>query len=151
MIALNDPRLPARFWAKVRPDDNGCWVWTAAKYPQGYAAFSIRRSVARPAHRVAYLTLIGCVGDGLVLDHLCRVRHCVNPAHLEPVTNAENIRRGLGGKYQTERTHCPKGHPYEGENLRLGRTKRGTLRRNCRECQNAATRARYWRNKAVTP
>ncbi len=85
-----------RFWKKVAVEGgSGCWLWTAAKYSNGYGAFypsgKPRRSAL--AHRYAYRHLIGEVPDGLDLDHLCRVRNCVNPAHLEPVTRSENLLR----------------------------------------------------------
>jgi hypothetical protein len=107
----------------------GCWLWTAQHDRAGYAQFyltSLRRSVG--AHRFAYELLVGPIPDGLVIDHLCRNPGCVNPGHLEPVTNAENIRRGLAGRLKT---HCPKGHPLDGSNVYLRRN--GT--RYCRRCR----------------
>lgn len=87
----------ARFMAKVDlAGHGGCWLWTAAVDPTtGYGKFHIgpdQRTCG--AHRFAYELLVGPIPDGLVLDHLCRVRHCVNPQHLEPVTVGENLRRG---------------------------------------------------------
>ena len=87
------------------------------------------------AHRVAYELQVGPIPVGLQLDHLCRVRSCVNPAHLEPVTSAENTRRGL----RAMKTHCPQGHPYAGENLLI----RPTGQRRCRTCHLAGKRAGY--------
>lgn len=85
----------ARFWAKVDkrgPDD--CWLWLANKTaPNGHGRFSTGGSMVM-AHRFAYELLVGPIPDGLVIDHLCRVRLCVNPKHLEPVTAVENIKRG---------------------------------------------------------
>lgn len=83
----------ARFIEKV--DRSGeCWIWTAAKKPNGYGQFHAGRTMVR-AHRWAYEHLVGPIPADMTLDHLCRVRACVNPAHLEPVTNAENHHRGV--------------------------------------------------------
>lgn len=77
-------RTAFRSWHHVQITDT-CWLWTGPLTPSGYAA--------NVAHRGIYQRLIGPVPDGLELDHLCRVRHCVRPDHLEPVTRAENVRR----------------------------------------------------------
>lgn len=91
------------------------------------------------AHRVVYEELVGPIPDGLMLDHLCRVRHCVNPEHLEPVTNRENVLRGEGHSAKAARaTHCLKGHPYAGENLRI--LSNGW--RRCRACHRERERIR---------
>ena len=105
--ALDDPRLPPRFWAKVRlgpipahrPNLGPCWVWTGCLDRQGYGRFGIGSrtdGTARPAlaHRWAYERLIGPFAPGLEPDHLCRNPPCVRPQHLEPVTRGENVRRG---------------------------------------------------------
>jgi len=136
---FGDPRLPARFWAKVRigpvpayrPDLGPCWEWQAA-LRKGYGAFSVgnrRDGNVRmaTAHVVAYEVLIGLIPEGLESDHLCRNRACVNCSHIEPVTGGENRRRG--DHYERRRTHCPQGHPYSGTNLIR---RRG--RRFCRAC-----------------
>jgi hypothetical protein len=96
---------------------------------KGYGAFMVGGRNVR-VHRWAYETLVGPIPDGLVIDHLCRVRNCVNPDHLEPVTHRENIRRGEAGAWNRVKTHCPQGHEYTPENTRYS----GTTR-NCRECQ----------------
>lgn len=99
-------------------DDNGCWIWTGAIFKRsGYAVLWWEGST-RGAHRVFYEQMIGDVPDGKQLDHLCRVRHCVNPAHLEPVTIRQNVLRGDGHAAQNARkTHCLHGHPLSGDNL----------------------------------
>lgn len=86
--------LPARFWAKV--DQSGeCWLWTAnLTKPNGYGRFHLNDRMVL-AHRLTYETFVGPIPDGMQLDHLCRVKQCVNPAHLEPVTNRENVLRAL--------------------------------------------------------
>lgn len=90
------PRLTPleRFWAKVEKTEPGCWLWRGYRTPNGYAQFKADGKTTR-VHRWAYKQLVGPIPDGLGLDHLCRVRHCVNPAHLEPVTNKENTARGI--------------------------------------------------------
>lgn len=85
--------LPPNMTAKVDVTADGCWAWKGAKTPTGYGVVSIERR-ARKAHRYSYLHLVGPVPDGLVLDHLCRNRACVNPAHMEPVTQRTNVLRG---------------------------------------------------------
>lgn len=103
-----------RFWAKVRVIPcGGCWEWQGHLAGGGYGGFSDGRNVY--AHRWAYEHLIAPIPDGLQIDHLCRNRACVNPAHLEPVTQTENQMRGLKGSLVT---HCPQGHPYDEENTR---------------------------------
>lgn len=153
---LNDNRLPSRFWSKVSLEPNtGCWLWTGTlRNGDGYGCFRLskkdfgtRRLVQ--AHRLCYQQLVGPIPTGLTLDHLCRARRCVNPAHLEPVTNAENIGRGNAG-WRGAKTHCPKGHPYAGDNLitRPQRSGAKGFSRECRECYYAQNRARYARRKA---
>lgn len=84
-----------RFMDKVSQEPNsGCWLWTAALNRHGYGAFSVLGKT-KLAHRVGYELLVGAIPDELALDHLCSVVSCVNPAHLEPVTDAENTRRIL--------------------------------------------------------
>jgi hypothetical protein len=88
-------------------------------------------------HRVVYEALVKPIPVGLVLDHLCRVRHCVNPAHLEPVTQRENVLRGETAPAANKaKTHCVRGHPFSGQNLIL--RKSGV--RECRTCANARRR-----------
>lgn len=128
--------------------ETGCWEWTGYRFQDGYGGIKNGRSW-RVAHRVLYELLVGRVPLGLQLDHLCRVRHCVNPQHLEPVTASENVRRGMGPTRSAERmlarTHCPAGHPYAGENLYLD--PRG--RRYCRTCNRAAAQAIRDRRRAM--
>lgn len=131
-----------RFLAKVDVRDDGCWVWTGALV-NGYGRFQTGGSrrhggAVALAHRWLYEQTIGPVPEGLELDHLCRVRSCVNPTHLEPVTTRENQLRGdtLGAR-NAAKSHCPKGHPYEGANLGSHRG-----RRRCLTCHAAAERER---------
>lgn len=125
------PDPVGRFWKRVEKTDT-CWIWTAGKTKQGYGAFSPTKGNKQLVHRWAYETFIGPIPDGLVIDHLCRNRACVRPEHLEPVTNEENLRRGLGYALQNGmRTACVNGHPATPENRRLDRHGKTT----CRECR----------------
>ncbi len=92
-----------------------CWEWTAYKNRDGYGQFNVGGQII-PAHRWSYEYCFEPIPSSLQLDHLCRVRHCVNPSHLEPVTRRENIQRGKSGQFNAQKTHCPQGHPYEGVN-----------------------------------
>ena len=126
------PTAEARFWMKVNKIETGCWEWTGAKFRDGYGLFYVASHGNIGAHRFSYRLAYGDIPEGLQLDHLCRVRHCVRPDHLEPVTVQENIRRGMAGKlnhYQKTKTHCPQGHPYDTQNTLFYK---GT--RRCREC-----------------
>lgn len=82
-----------RFWQNVSKSA-GCWEWQGAVMGGGYGAIKVEgRRV--PAHRFAYELLVGPIGEGLEIDHLCRNRSCVNPEHLEPVTRSVNVKRGI--------------------------------------------------------
>lgn len=110
-----------RFWEKVEGGDfTTCWIWTANKINTGYGQFFID---GRPflAHRYAWMNLRGEIPEGLVLDHLCRVRACVNPWHLEPVTMRENNLRAVKifGANRHFETHCKHGHEFTEENTRI--------------------------------
>lgn len=117
----------------AREDANGCWIWTAhIDTFTGYGKITIRGKVYN-AHKVSYETFIGPVPAGLHLDHLCRVRECCNPAHLEPVTPLENVARSPFTRSAIPA--CPRGHEYNEAN-----TYRNSGRRYCRPCQNAYSR-----------
>jgi len=118
----------SRWREKVDQIPDGCWLWTGTITRKGYGMFWPDAGGV-PAHRFAYELLVGPIPDGLQLDHLCRVRHCVNPAHLEPVTSKENQVRSPFDP--AARTHCPHGHPYSHENTYVDPTSGG---RCCREC-----------------
>jgi len=133
-----------RFLRFVSPEPNsGCWLWVGCCDAQGYGRFIIwkdGKAKGYLAHRYWYQFINGPVIPDLSLDHLCRVRSCVNPAHLEAVTQKENVRRGDTGLHQRIKTHCPHGHEYSGTNtyFRLGGRGRGC--KTCRSQANAVHR-----------
>ena len=138
------PRRPLadRFWEKVAvqgPDD--CWLWLGYKDHNGYGQISVAgRGVG--AHRVSFELNKHALPPGLVPDHLCRRPSCVNPDHLEAVTMGENTRRGVlhlvRAAKARQQTHCKRGHPLFGSNLRMG-----DHGRYCIICQRNA--AEVWR------
>lgn len=136
--------------------DTGCWLWTKSLTKYGYAKVKVAaapgdwsRSQTTVAHRVMYEEYVGPIPEGMTLDHLCRVRHCVNPEHLEPCTRAVNTMRGDGPCARNARkTLCIHGHPLSGENL-IAYTYRGSTWRACRECRRRTSRLRARRIRAA--
>lgn len=138
--------VPERFWSKVdkhgpvpayAPSLGPCWIWTAAQIT-GYGIFWMNGHNVF-AHRLLYEAERGSVPDGLQLDHLCRIRNCVRPDHLEPVTALENQLRGNGfAAVNLAKTHCPKGHQFN----RIPACGRRRPRRACSTCRNDARRAK---------
>lgn len=126
-----------KFWTRVEKTET-CWIWRGSIGSGGYGR--VTRSRKRlSAHRVAYELIKGPIPEGLVIDHLCRVRSCVNPDHLEAVTHGENIRRGETGKHGNHwtgprKTHCTQGHEFAGDNL--GFRKAG---RYCKTCSRESS------------
>lgn len=107
-----------RFWLNVEGADNpaACWGWQGVKIPTGYGQLCVEGKMVG-AHRLAYEILVGPIPEGLVIDHTCRNTGCVNPAHMEPVTNKENVLRGVGVTAENARkTHCSDGHELTPEN-----------------------------------
>ena len=139
--------LEERFFAKVTPGANGCWIWTGACVGNGYGHFRVPPHGRREyVHRIAYEMLIGDIPDGLELDHICRVRACVNPWHLEPVTHRENVLRGRAASaFNAVKTHCPQGHPYDDANTYRWRENK----RRCRVCNAESARRFRARRRAV--
>jgi len=132
----------ARFKRLVAVQKNECWMWTGQISTGGYGMFKPSAGVEREmAHRWSYRIFVDQIPTGLQIDHKCHTedlscpggldcehRRCVNPAHLEPVTGSENTLRQR--HYERSVTHCPQGHPYEGENLIVN----GDGKRRCRIC-----------------
>lgn len=125
--------LAVRLWRKIEKTKEGCWLLTGKLRPDGYGVIS-RDGKQQLSHIVAYELTHGPIPDGLVIDHLCRNRSCVNPTHLEPVTQQENISRGKAGETRKrlaeEQTHCKRGHPFSGDNLIIDKNQR-----ICRACK----------------
>jgi hypothetical protein len=167
-IADLPPKIAARI--TIHPV-SGCWLWSGVQNGRGYGQVHWNDRM-RYVHRVAYELLAGSIGEGLELDHVadrgCAFKHCCNPAHLEPVTHRENMRRALetsecpaghqrrasgkaclvckreragwkGGLPMAQRTHCPYGHEYTPENTRF--TSKGG--RFCAECRRIRDHERY--------
>jgi hypothetical protein len=143
--------IQERLERRRRIDKNGCWVWTGKLHvPQGYGVIVITtdgKPKERSVHVVSYETYVGPVPAGLELDHVCRNRACFNPAieHLEPVTHAENVRRGLQGRLRVPVTHCPQGHEYSSKNTHVD--KHGY--RHCLTCNREHCRRYYASKKAA--
>lgn len=131
-----------RFWMKVRKTP-ACWIWEASKDENGYGMFKDSRM--HRAHRWAYEHTVGPIPNGLVLDHLCRTPSCVNPAHLEPVTNDENLARGWGRRVKNHMVNsCINGHAFSPTNTYIN----PLGRKVCRTCM-AQARNRYTTRKAA--
>ena len=134
---------PSRHYARIRFNsyvkvdaETGCHLWigsrNTAEYDYGCFGFDGKSYLS---HRWIYEDKYGQLSDNLTLDHLCRTPCCVNVDHLEPVSSVENLRRGKAAI-----THCPSGHPYSGDNLKI-RIRNGNPTRVCRTCTS-----RQWRN-----
>ncbi len=119
--------------AHVRKTE-GCWEWIGYDGPNGYGRVKlVGRNIL--AHRAVYEALVGTIPEGAELDHLCRNRRCVNPAHLEPVTRRVNVLRGVApAAVNAKKTHCIRGHEYTPENTRAGINRAGHPTRACRTC-----------------
>lgn len=138
--------LPDRFWDRIEVGD--CWLWTSTHTPSGYGVFRYQRRT-HLVHRLIWETLVGAIPPGMHIDHLCRVRDCLNPDHLQPVTPAENNRRtvkgarGLeSGRQQRARTHCKHGHEFNERN-----TYWYAGHRECRICRNDAAKRHKLRSR----
>jgi hypothetical protein len=144
---FGDPRMPERFWRKVVVNgETGCWEWTGAKNANGYGLYvvtMIPERKAQGAHRAAFIAL-RFDPEELVCDHLCRVRHCVNPDHMRAVTHRVNILAGIGPSAENARkTHCSHGHEYTPENTLTYDKEDGKSSRNCRACETRKTDRSY--------
>jgi hypothetical protein len=136
------PSKEYRFMAKVSPEPNsGCWLWIGALHSAGYGQVSTgRHAESIPAHRMSHVLFCGPIPDGMDVHHKCENRICVNPKHLMLTTRSHHLTE-LSPRtrcYKNKRkTHCPKGHPYDGENVRVVKTGR-----QCKICSRLRERER---------
>ncbi len=140
-------KLETLFWSKVEKTPT-CWIWKAGRFQgRDYGQFHIPRWGPILAHRFAYEHTKGKIPDGLVLHHICYNRRCVNPNHLKPVTQRENVMSSPSelGVINIKKTHCPKGHPYTPDNVAVGKLTR-QHRRECMACAKERS-FRQWRLK----
>ncbi|AVP41807.1 HNH endonuclease [Mycobacterium phage GageAP] len=149
-LDLSTPESLGLPWADriLEYEDTGCWLWIGAVTRGGYGVVQYDGR-QRTAHRAVYSFVHGDPGE-LVVDHLCRVHPCVNPAHLEAVTQKENVRRGQVSAVQRARhqkqAHCVNGHKYTSENTGYS-TARGVRQRYCRICKKTTSRANYLKRR----
>lgn len=146
-----------KFYAKVEVT-GFCWHWRGSLNENGYG-MSYLGGGRQLAHRRMYELLVGPIPEGLTLDHLCRIRFCVNPDHLEPVTLLENLARAKrfrnlahthtrAHKAKRLAGHCRKGHELTPDNVLLSARPSGIVRKKCKACQHAAQEA-HRRNKGL--
>jgi hypothetical protein len=128
----------SRFVQKIEISDEGCWNWQAGLSHNGYGKFTVNGSDVR-AHRWSYSNFVGPIADGMTVDHLCNNRRCVNPDHLQTLTQTENVlaeHSESTARKNSLKTECPKGHPYTDENTY--RYKNG---RTCKTCATSKVAA----------
>lgn len=141
---MGRPLMPLRhrLWRNIIEAPSGCWIWMGRLDKDGYGRTHVGSITAgnlrtRAAHRVVYEEYVGSIPEGLQIDHLCRIRRCVNPRHLQPVTSRINTLRGNSvGATARQTGHCKRLHPLSGDNLML--TDRG--HRHCKTCQRMKQR-----------
>ena len=125
-----------RFWSKVEKSPTH-WLWIASTDGHGYGHMSVDGRIEK-AHALAYKWAIGPIPDGCQIDHLCHVRCCVNPSHLEAVPQRTNLMRGYGpAAVNARKTHCFRGHPFDDTNTYYSRGHRW-----CRACNRERDRRR---------
>lgn len=137
-------RWLTRFWSRVDKAE-GCWLWRGARLLNGYGQTLLNKR-HQYVHRVSYALAKGPIPHGLHLDHLCRTKLCVNPAHLEAVTPRVNIIRGVGfSAVNAAKDRCVHGHPFDEANTYV---QPSTGYRHCRTCMRAYDDARRDRHNA---
>jgi len=135
-LIMRRRRTVHRFFNRLKSTID-CWLWEGRLDKDGYGIFGKIR-----AHRWSYEVFREEIPRGLQIDHLCRVRNCVNPWHLEPVTSQENTRRGI--QFRKFKTHCPKGHEYTGNNVYYHPTKNFKTCRKCKSLQMKQARSKVY-------
>lgn len=113
----------------IQHSSNGCWIWQGSVDSRGYGQL-MSNSIVWRAHRFFYTNLVREIPPNYQIDHLCKIKLCVNPEHLEAVTQTENIKRSGAWNYNKTKTHCPQGHEYTNENTLFRQNKR-----TCRICK----------------
>lgn len=136
-----------RIRRNVVVDDFGCWIWTGLLTEAGYGRLSAGQRQWK-AHRLSYETFVGPIPDGLTLDHLCRVRACVNPAHLDPCTLGVNTARSplAISSINAAKTECKRGHPFDEQNT-YRQPSRGS--RKCLTCRDEYWQRWYAKRKSA--
>lgn len=129
--------------------ESGCLIWIGYTNEYGYGKITVNDK-AKWVHRVAYELAKGRIEKGLDIDHLCRVRCCINPDHLEAVTRRVNLLRGnTNTAMHAAKVLCKRGHPLSGANLRIDVKGNGISARQCRACDLIRQRSRAARKKVV--
>jgi len=142
-MGMNKKGPIERFMEKIEKHNSGCWLWKAGKGTTGYGRILFKGKVWQ-AHRFSYENFVGPIESGKYILHKCDVRNCVNPDHLYSGDQFDNMRdcsrRGRQKNGNNKKTHCPKGHPYLGENLIIVKT---TGHRRCKACDRERQRKSY--------
>ncbi len=145
------PNSIEKILARLEPHENGCLIWPGSKTRGGYGRVRYKLKGAY-VHRMTYEHFVSPIPDGFELHHTCKNPACANHEHLQLVTQLEHVYLGdtLGARHASK-THCPQGHPYEGDNLIVRQTKgrpEGRTRRYCRACKNNRSREKARRKSA---
>ena len=136
MSFLND-----RFWSKVEKTDT-CWLWTGAKNGDGYGSFWFDGG-SQLVHRLSWQNEVNDIPKGLIIDHLCRNRACVNVEHMELVTIQDNNQRGKLGDLRPVQKYCKRGHERTLDNLYFGKSRSGKITSACKRCNLDNSKRRY--------
>lgn len=151
-LPYGDERIRAAVWKNIHPEPNsGCWLWSAYINPDGYGrGYPVKNGRLVMAHRITWEAMMGrAVQEGHELDHLCRVRACCNPAHLEEVSHKTNVLRGESlPSLNAAKTHCKRGHLLHPEDCYAPKGS-GRLCKKCHKIQQCAYLVRH--NKPIPP
>lgn len=129
-----------RFLSKVEKT-NSCWLWKRCILKSGYGQCWDGKKRVR-AHRLSYRLFVGEIPDEVVIDHVCRIRKCVNPDHLRLLSNKENILIGTGASaVNSKKSHCIRGHKFTTDNTNLKKRPSGRVERNCKQCRKLLRRS----------